>query len=88
MRGSYRHSQPTQLARSWHAGVAERRVLPLGRACRGALRAAPWWGIAAVIAGGLLVGWWLPFVGYTLVGFVVIDTIIGLMKRMAPAAQA
>jgi uncharacterized iron-regulated membrane protein len=49
---------------------------------RGALRRAPWWGTAAVVAVALLVGWWLPLVGYPLVGFVVLDALVGLRSRL------
>ena len=42
---------------------------------------APWWGIALVAAAGVLVGLWLPLVGWTLAVFVVIDTVIGLVRR-------
>jgi uncharacterized iron-regulated membrane protein len=48
---------------------------------RGALRRAPWWGIAAVVAAAVLVGWWLPLVGYPLAGFVIVDALIGLRGR-------
>lgn len=44
---------------------------------RGALGSAPWWGIAAVVVVALLIGWFLPFVGYTLVAFVAIDMGLG-----------
>jgi uncharacterized iron-regulated membrane protein len=44
---------------------------------RGALRRAPWWGTAAVVAAAVLVGWWLPLVGYPLAAFVVIDALVG-----------
>ncbi|WP_129788637.1 PepSY-associated TM helix domain-containing protein [Promicromonospora panici] len=44
---------------------------------RGALRRAPWWGTAAVVAVAVLVGWWLPLVGYPLAGFVVLDALVG-----------
>jgi len=47
---------------------------------RGALRGAPWWGIVAVVAGAIAVGLWLPFVGYTLAAFVVIDVIVGWLQ--------
>lgn len=48
---------------------------------RGALRDAPWWGLLAVAAGGIVVGLWLPLVGWTLAAFVVVDTLIGLASR-------
>jgi uncharacterized iron-regulated membrane protein len=48
---------------------------------RGALRRAPWWGTAAVVAAAVLVGWWLPLVGYPLAGFVIVDALFGLRGR-------
>ncbi len=48
---------------------------------RGALRRAPWWGIAAVVASALFLGLWLPLVGYTLTAFVLIDLAIGWVHR-------
>jgi uncharacterized iron-regulated membrane protein len=52
---------------------------------RGALRGAPWWGIAAVVVGAVAVGLWLPLVGYTLAAFVVIDVVIGWSRsRRSP----
>ncbi|WP_369371337.1 PepSY-associated TM helix domain-containing protein [Promicromonospora sp. Populi] len=44
---------------------------------RGALRGAPWWGLAAVVAVAVGIGWFLPLVGYTLAGFVVLDVLVG-----------
>lgn len=55
---------------------------------RGVLRGAPWWGIAAVIAGALAIGLFLPLVGYTLAAFVVLDVIIGLVQRRRKEAHA
>lgn len=43
---------------------------------RGVLRGAPWWGITAVFAGAVLIGGWLPLVGYTLAAFVLVDVIV------------
>lgn len=48
---------------------------------RGVLRDAPWWGLAGVAAVGAIVGLWLPLVGWTLVGFLVIDVVAGLLAR-------
>jgi len=48
---------------------------------RGALRGAPWWGVGVVLAAAVLVGWWLPLVGWTLAGFVVVDVVVGLVRR-------
>ncbi len=47
---------------------------------RGALRGAPWWGLVAVAAVAVVVGWFLPLVGYTLAGFLVLDTVIGVYQ--------
>lgn len=48
---------------------------------RGALRAAPWWGIGLVGAVAVAVGLWLPLVGWTLLAFLVIDTVVGALRR-------
>lgn len=48
---------------------------------RGALRGAPWWGIALVLVAAVCLGILLPFVGYTLVVFVVLDIVFGLVQR-------
>lgn len=51
---------------------------PVGAAPRrGALGGAPWWGLGAVAVGAVLVALWLPLVGWTLLGFVVLDTLLG-----------
>ncbi|MFT2707607.1 PepSY-associated TM helix domain-containing protein [Clavibacter zhangzhiyongii] len=42
----------------------------------GALVRAPWWGIAAVVATGVVVGLFLPLVGIPLVGFVLLDALV------------
>ncbi|GAA4708474.1 putative iron-regulated membrane protein [Promicromonospora umidemergens] len=47
---------------------------------RGALRGAPWWGVVAVAAGAVAVGWFLPLVGYTLVAFLVVDLLAGMAR--------
>ncbi len=48
---------------------------------RGVLRGAPWWGIGLVAVGAVAIGWFLPYVGWTLLGFLVIDTVVGLVQR-------
>ncbi|MFF8186310.1 PepSY-associated TM helix domain-containing protein [Microbacterium sp. NPDC016588] len=53
---------------------------------RGALRGAPWWGIALVLAGAIGLGLLLPFVGYTLAAFVVLDVILGFVQRRRATA--
>lgn len=51
---------------------------------RGVLRGAPWWGIAAVLAGAMAIGWWLPLVGWTLAAFVVVDMLVGVARARRP----
>ncbi len=53
---------------------------------RGVLRDAPWWGIVLVFAGAVGLGLLLPFVGYTLAAFVVLDSILGFVQRRRPQA--
>ncbi|MBT9607300.1 PepSY-associated TM helix domain-containing protein [Microbacterium sp.] len=48
---------------------------------RGVLRGAPWWGIGLVLLGAVALGSLLPFVGYTLAAFVVLDVTLGLAQR-------
>lgn len=50
----------------------------VGAAPAPALRTAPWWGIAAVAAASVVVGVWLPLVGWTLLGFLVVDVAVTL----------
>ncbi|MCS3843265.1 PepSY domain-containing protein [Microbacterium sp. AK031] len=53
----------------------------MGNPPRRALRDAPWWGIATAGAAALLIGLWLPLVGWTLLAFLVLDTVIGVTAR-------
>lgn len=55
---------------------------------RGALGDAPWWGLAAVAAGTVLIGLWLPLVGWTLLGFVALDVLLGVRARRRDQAAA
>lgn len=48
---------------------------------RGALAKAPWWGIAAVIAAVAGVGTFLPLVGISLIGFLLVDVVVGVVRR-------
>lgn len=50
---------------------------------RGALRGAPWWGVAIVLAVAVLIGSVLPMVGYPLAAFVVLDVLLGWWGRRA-----
>ncbi|MDQ1124782.1 PepSY-associated TM helix domain-containing protein [Microbacterium trichothecenolyticum] len=55
---------------------------------RGALRGAPWWGVAAVLAVAVGIGLFLPLVGYTLAAFVVVDVLVGWRARRARLRQS
>lgn len=50
---------------------------------RGVLRGAPWWGILVVMVAAVLIGTMFPLVGYTLLGFVVIDIVLGVLRSRA-----
>ena len=53
-----------------------------GRApARGVLNGAPWWGVAAIVVVAIAIGVFLPLVGISLIGFVVIDVLLGLRAR-------
>ena len=45
-------------------------------AAAGALARAPWWGTGAMIAVALGLGWFLPLLGVSLLGFVLIDALV------------
>ncbi|MFI2362951.1 PepSY-associated TM helix domain-containing protein [Promicromonospora sp. NPDC019610] len=47
---------------------------------RGVLQGTPWWGLTAVAAVAITVGTFLPLVGYTLMAFVVVDVVVGLVQ--------
>ncbi|GAA3610456.1 PepSY-associated TM helix domain-containing protein [Agrococcus terreus] len=51
----------------------------------GALAAAPWWGLLAVVAVGAALGLLLPLVGWTLVAFVLLDGLL-VAARTRPTA--
>lgn len=53
---------------------------------RGVLDGAPWWGIAAVVVVGVLIGLALPLVGWTLAAFVVVDVAVDAAQRRRAAA--
>ncbi|MCM3695913.1 PepSY-associated TM helix domain-containing protein [Microbacterium oleivorans] len=54
---------------------------------RGVLDGAPWWGVAAVVVGGVLLGLALPLVGWTLAAFVVIDVAVDAAQRRRAATH-
>ncbi|MCI1017730.1 PepSY domain-containing protein [Microbacterium sp. C5A9] len=60
------------------AGRPDRRV---GSVPGPALREAPWWGVTAVAAAGVVIGIWLPTVGWTLVGFLAVDLVLRVVVR-------
>jgi len=45
-------------------------------AAAGALARAPWWGTTAVIVIAAGIGWFLPLLGISLIGFVLVDAIV------------
>ncbi|WP_193106283.1 PepSY domain-containing protein [Brachybacterium sp. FME24] len=53
---------------------------------RGALHRAPWWGVALVLLAAAGVGLMLPLMGVSLAAFVVVDTVVGRLRRTADAA--
>ncbi|MDT0117414.1 PepSY-associated TM helix domain-containing protein [Microbacterium sp. PRF11] len=64
------------------------RRRPTTAPARGALRAAPWWGIGLVLAIAVGIGLLLPLVGYTLAAFVVLDVLLGWRARARSSAGA
>lgn len=48
---------------------------------RGALRRAPWWGAAVVLLSAVGVGRVLPLMGMSPAAFMVIDAVIGGVRR-------
>lgn len=61
----------------WRRRPARDTSRLMGRPPRRALPSAPWWGIGAVGVVAVLIGLWLPLVGWTLLGFVILDALIG-----------
>jgi uncharacterized iron-regulated membrane protein len=56
--------------------------LALGRPPRrGALRTTSPWLAVPVIAAALVVGWFVPLVGLSLLAFLAIDLVVGLVAR-------
>ena len=55
---------------------------------RGAVGDAPWWGLTAVGAGAVLIALWLPLVGWTLWGFLVLDVVLGGIARARRVRRA
>lgn len=65
--------------------------LALGRPPRrGAIHRAPWWGVAALGAAAAGIGVFLPLVGWTLLGFLALDVLLGFLsgRRAEPPEPA
>ncbi|WTL53375.1 PepSY domain-containing protein [Nocardia sp. NBC_01499] len=71
----------------WRRRPTKRAGRPaLGRAPRrGALRRTSPWYAVPVIAAALLVGWFVPLVGLSLLVFLAVDVLVGLRARMRAA---
>lgn len=48
---------------------------------RGTLRRLHPGGMAAIVTGSVLIGWFVPLLGLTLLGFVVVDMVVGVFQR-------
>ncbi|WP_374111110.1 PepSY-associated TM helix domain-containing protein [Nocardia sp. JCM 34519.1] len=60
--------------------------IALGRAPRrGAIRQSAWWLMLPLVAAALVVGWFVPLVGLSLLGFVAVDVVIGIAGRLRSA---
>ncbi|NJP35770.1 PepSY-associated TM helix domain-containing protein [Micromonospora thermarum] len=60
---------------------ADRRA-PLGAPpARGGVRGLPWWALLLGVPVTVAVGWALPWFGVTLLGFLVVDLILGVIAR-------
>ncbi|HEX7353094.1 PepSY-associated TM helix domain-containing protein [Brachybacterium sp.] len=54
---------------------------------RGALRRAPWWGVGLVLLVALAIGLMLPLMGASLAAFVLLDAVVGRVRRPRQARQ-
>lgn len=64
----------------WKRRPSRATGLQLGRRPRrGALRRAPWWGVVAIAAVAAGVGVFIPLVGWTLIGFLALDVLLGFL---------
>lgn len=62
------------------------RTLALGHPPRrGALRRMPWRIAVPLIVVAVLVGWFVPLIGLSLLGFLMVDVVIGLCSRKRAA---
>lgn len=67
---------------------ADCRRTPMGRAPRrGAWRAAPPAGLAVVVLVAVGIGWFVPLLGLSLLGFLLLDGVLGLHARRAATVK-
>ncbi|BCJ62438.1 PepSY-associated TM helix domain-containing protein [Micromonospora endophytica] len=58
------------------------RRAPVGAPpARGALRGLPWWALLVGVPVVAAIGWALPWFGVTLLGFLVVDVVLGVLAR-------
>jgi len=62
------------------------RFGPLPR--RGALRRSPWWAVLAVVAAAALLGFFVPLLGISLAGFLLVDILRAATARRRDARPA
>ncbi|MFI6868867.1 PepSY-associated TM helix domain-containing protein [Nocardia sp. NPDC050406] len=69
--------RPTKGGNGFAAGKAPRR---------GVLRATPVWLLASFALAAVAVGWFAPLIGLSVLGFLAVDVIVGLLTRRKSAA--
>lgn len=69
--------RPTRATSRFAVGTAPRR---------GVLRKTSLWLTVPLVAAALLIGWFIPLIGVSLLGFLLIDLGLGLAARATPAA--
>ncbi|TCC00422.1 PepSY domain-containing protein [Micromonospora zingiberis] len=67
---------------------ADRRALVGAPPARGALRNVPWWALLLGVPVVAALGWALPWFGVTLLGFLVIDVVLGFVARRRAGRSA
>ncbi|MEU7628598.1 PepSY domain-containing protein [Nocardia sp. NPDC049220] len=71
----------------WRRRPTREGGFPLGRAPRrGAWRKTTPWLLVPVLGGALVVGWFVPLVGLSLLAFLAVDLLIGVLGRVRAAA--
>ncbi|MFJ2840027.1 MULTISPECIES: PepSY-associated TM helix domain-containing protein [Nocardia] len=69
--------RPTKATGKFAAGVPPRR---------GVLRRTSLWLTVPLVAAAVLVGWFIPLIGLSLLGFLIVDVALGLAARAHPTA--